>query len=68
MNRFVTGLSSTRMMCMIESASLSESGTALTGIVEQLDSCQEEIEQRLARVMDLNAVIQNNTSMLRSML
>lgn len=68
MKRFVTGLSSTRMMCKIESASLSESGTALTGIVEQLDSCQEEIEQRLARVMDLNAVIQNNTSMLRSML
>ncbi|SNT28394.1 chemotaxis protein [Antarctobacter heliothermus] len=68
MKRFVTGLSSTRMMCKIESASLSESGTALTGIVEQLDSCQEEIEQRLARVMDLNAVIQNSTSMLRSML
>ncbi|WP_323770547.1 PAS domain-containing protein [Antarctobacter sp.] len=67
MKRFVTGLSSTRMMCKIESASLSESGTALTGIVEQLDSCQEEIEERLARVMDLNAVIQNNTSMLRSM-
>ena len=68
MKRFVTGLSSTRMMCKIESASLSESGTALTGIVEQLDNCQEEIEERLARVMDLNAVIQNNTAMLRSML
>ncbi|MBY6160606.1 PAS domain-containing protein [Mameliella alba] len=68
MKRFVTGLSSTRMMCKIESASLSESGTALTGIVEQLDSCQEEIEERLARVMDLNSVIQNNTAMLRSMI
>lgn len=68
MKRYVTGLSSTRMMCKIESASLSESGTALTGIVEQLDDCQKEIEQRLARMVDLNAVIQSNSGMLRSML
>ncbi|WP_421905156.1 PAS domain-containing protein [Mameliella sp.] len=68
MKRYVTGLSSTRMMCKIESASLSESGSSLAGIVEQLDSCQQEIEDRLARVMDLNAVIQNNTALLRSMI
>ncbi|SNS81904.1 hypothetical protein [Antarctobacter heliothermus] len=68
MKRYVTGLSSTRMMCKIESASLSGSGTALTGIVEQLDECQREIEQRLARMVELNAVIQSNTGMLRSML
>ncbi|WP_417206358.1 PAS domain-containing protein [Antarctobacter sp.] len=68
MKRYVTGLSSTRMMCKIESASLSGSGTALTGIVEHLDDCQKEIEQRLARMIDLNSVIQTNTAMLRSML
>ncbi|MBN7787277.1 PAS domain-containing protein [Ponticoccus gilvus] len=67
MKRYVTGLSSTRMMCKIESAALSESGTALVGIVEQLDACQNEIEQRLARVVELNSVIQGNTSMLRSL-
>ncbi len=66
MKRYVTGLSSTRMMCKIENASLSSSGTALNGIVEQLDICQAEIEERLAKVMDLNAVVQNNTAMLRS--
>ncbi|WP_323770546.1 PAS domain-containing protein [Antarctobacter sp.] len=68
MKRYVTGLSSTRMMCKIENASLSRSGTALTGIVEHLDECQKEIEQRLARMIDLNSVIQTNTAMLRSML
>jgi len=68
MKRFVTGLSSTRMMCKIESASLPDAGTALNGIVEQLDECQSEIEKRLARIMELNAIIQSNTSMLRSML
>ncbi len=68
MKRYVTGLSSTRMMCKIESASLSRSGTALNGIVEQLDNCQDEIEARLARIEELNAVIQNNTAMLRSLM
>ncbi len=66
MKRYVTGLSSTRMMCKIESASLSNSGTALSGIVDQLDACQNEIEERLARIVELNSVIQSNTSMLRS--
>lgn len=68
MKRYVTGLSSTRMMCKIESASLSNSGTALSGIVDQLDACQNEIEQRLARIVELNSVIQGNTSMLRSLI
>ncbi|WP_167648550.1 PAS domain-containing protein [Mameliella alba] len=68
MKRYVTGLSSTRMMCKIESASLSESRKELEGIVEQLDACQKGIEQRLARMTELNAVIQTNTAMLRAML
>lgn len=68
MKRYVTGLSSTRMMCKIESAALSNSGTALAGNVEQLDHCQNEIEQRLARMVELNSVIQGNTAMLRAML
>jgi aerotaxis receptor len=67
MKRYVTGLSSTRMMCKIESATLAGSGTAMTGIVEQLDSCQNEIEERLARIVELNSVIQGNTDMLSSL-
>ncbi|WP_375259111.1 PAS domain-containing protein [Citreimonas sp.] len=67
MKRYVTGLSSTRMMCKIESAALSEQGTALGGIVEQLDACQNEIEKRLARIVELNALIQSNTAMLRAL-
>ena len=67
MKRYVTGLSSTRMMCKIESASLAESGTELAGIVDQLDDGQNEIEARLARIVELNAIIQGSTAMLRSL-
>ena len=66
MKRYVTGLSSTRMMCKIESAALSEQGTALGGIVEQLDLCQTEIEKRLSRIVELNGLVESNTSMLRA--
>lgn len=66
MKRYVTGLSSTRMMCKIESATLNQSGDSLVGIVEQLDSCQDEIEDRLAKIIELNTAIQSNTSMLRA--
>lgn len=66
MKRYVTGLSSTRMMCKIEAASLGNSDTALNGIVEQLDERQDEIERRLARVVELNTNIQGHSSMLRS--
>ncbi len=67
MKRYVTGLSSTRMMCKIESATLTGSGESLVGIVDQLDACQDEIETRLARIVELNTVIQSNTTMLRAL-
>ncbi|SNR34290.1 PAS domain-containing protein [Puniceibacterium sediminis] len=67
MKRYVTGLSSTRMMCKIESAALSETGDALGGIVDQLDACQDEIEARLTKIVELNTVIQSNTTMLRAL-
>ncbi|EPX85816.1 PAS domain-containing protein [Salipiger mucosus] len=67
MKRYVTGLSSTRMMCKIESAALNGSGDSLSGIVDQLDAGQDEIEARLARIVELNTVIQSNTAMLRAM-
>lgn len=67
MKRYVTGLSSTRMMCKIEAASLGNSDTALNGIVEQLDDRQNEIERRLAQIIELNAGIQGDSAMLRSM-
>lgn len=66
MNRYVTGLSSTRMMCKIESAALEDSGEALAGIVHQLDYCQQAIETHLARISEMNGLIQSNTAMLRA--
>ncbi|WP_230797371.1 PAS domain-containing protein [Salipiger marinus] len=67
MKRYVTGLSSTRMMCKIESAALTGTGDSLSGIVDQLDAGQDEIEARLAKIVELNTVIQSNTGMLRAM-
>ncbi len=64
MKRFVTGLSSTRMMCKIESAALGNADTALNGIVEQLDVRQNDIEARLAKVVELNSRIQGTNSIL----
>lgn len=66
MKRYVTGLSSTRMMCKIESATLEHSGEALAGIVDQLDFCQNAIETRLSRISEFNGLIQSNTAMLRA--
>ena len=66
MKRYVTGLSSTRMMCKIESAALNGSGDSLAGIVDQLDAGQDEIEERLARIVEMNTTIQSNTAMLRA--
>ncbi|WP_229673308.1 PAS domain-containing protein [Salipiger pallidus] len=66
MKRYVTGLSSTRMMCKIESATLNGSGDSLSGIVDQLDAGQDEIEARLAKIVELNTIIQSNTAMLRA--
>ena len=66
MKRYVTGLSSTRMMCKIESATLEQSGEALAGIVDQLDYCQTAIETRLSHISELNGLIQSNTAMLRA--
>ena len=69
MKRYVTGLSSTRMMCKIESAALHGAGdSSLAGIVDQLDAGQNEIEDKLARIVQLNGVIQGHSGMLRSLM
>lgn len=66
MKRYITGLSSTRMMCKIESATLPRSGETLVGIVDQLDASQDGIEERLARINELNQVVQSNSAMLKA--
>ncbi|SLN33182.1 PAS domain-containing protein [Roseisalinus antarcticus] len=66
MKRYITGLSSTRMMCKIESATLSKSGETLVGIVDQLDASQDGIEERLAKISELNHQVQAHTAMLRA--
>lgn len=58
MKRLITGLSSTRMMCKIESARLKRGGEALLGIIDQLDEFQETIERRLDQIDSLNRTVQ----------
>lgn len=50
MQRQVLGLSSTRVLCKIESARTAEAAEALSGIIEQLGTFQERISARLDRI------------------
>ena len=50
MNRHVLGLSSTRVLCKIESARLPGAGEGLADIITQLGTFQERISNRLDRI------------------
>ncbi|WP_421703617.1 PAS domain-containing protein [Aliiroseovarius sp.] len=54
MHRHVLGLSSTRVMCKIESARLPVAGEALTDIIAQLGVFQERITGQLDRIAALS--------------
>lgn len=66
MKRYVTGLNSTRMLCKIESACLDVGGQALAGIVDQLDGCQQTIEEKLAQISEMNGTIQSNVGLVQA--
>lgn len=57
MNRHVLGLSTTRVMCKIESARLTDTGDGLTDIISQLMVFQERISQQLDRIAQLSGSI-----------
>lgn len=57
MHRHVLGLSSTRVMCKIESARLPVAGEALTDIIEQLGVFQHRITSQLDRIAQLSSAI-----------
>ncbi len=57
MHRHFLGLSSTRVLCKIESARLPESGETLSDIIDQLGNFQERISQRLERIANLSTEI-----------
>jgi len=54
MHRQFLGLSSTRVLCKIESARLPESGETLSDIIDQLGVFQERISQRLDDISKLS--------------
>lgn len=64
MKRLITGLSSTRMMCKIESARLPREGEGLVGVIRQLDVFQTAIEQRLDAIDGLARRVQLNATSL----
>lgn len=54
MHRQFLGLSSTRVLCKIESARLPESGETLSDIIDQLGVFQERISRRLENITKLS--------------
>lgn len=58
MNRHIIGLSTTRVMCKIESARLPDAGDALNDIITQLMTFQERIKAQLERIGRLSNEIQ----------
>ncbi|MFS4582429.1 PAS domain-containing protein [Phaeobacter sp. C3_T13_0] len=60
MHRHFLGLSSTRVLCKIESARLPESGETLADIIDQLGVFQERISQRLERIAKLSNDIRSS--------
>lgn len=57
MHRHFLGLSSTRVLCKIESARLPESGDTLADIIDQLGVFQERISHRLEKIAKLSTEI-----------
>lgn len=57
MHRQFLGLSSTRVLCKIESARLPESGETLADIIDQLGVFQRRISERLERIEKLSGDI-----------
>lgn len=58
MHRHFLGLSSTRVLCKIESARLPTEGEALTAIIDQLGVFQKRISAQLERIVTLSTEIQ----------
>ncbi|MDF1873834.1 chemotaxis protein [Vannielia sp.] len=57
MKRMIAGLSTTRMMCKIESARLPEKNESLMAIIGQLDKFQAELENRLEKIGEITATV-----------
>ena len=64
MRRFTLGLSSTRVMCNIESARLSQGGESLNYVITQLAGFQSSVDKQLERIEELSLSIQRNAETL----
>ncbi len=60
MRRFTLGLSSTRVMCNIESARLPNGGGSLVDVIKQLEQFQNEVDEQLNRIEGFCLQIQEN--------
>lgn len=52
MRRYTLGLSSTRVMCNIESARLPSGGGSLVDVIQQLGRFQDDVEKQLSQIED----------------
>lgn len=66
MRRYTLGLSSTRVMCNIESARLPNGGGSLVDVISQLGQFQAQVEKQLDRIEDLSLQIVDHAQTLVS--
>lgn len=59
MNRHILGLSTTRVMCKIEGARLTDGRESLNDIIGELNGIQQRIRANLARIEDLSGTIRS---------
>lgn len=66
MRRYTLGLSTTRVMCNIESARLPSGGGSLVDVINQLGAFQEVLDRQLEKIEGLSHVIQDHAECLIS--
>lgn len=65
LRRHILGLSTTRVMCKIESAGLAEGGENLSGIIAHFENFQSTVEGILDEIEDANTAIISNSKMIQ---
>lgn len=68
LKRYVTALASTRILCRVESARLLSKDGGLDQMVDVLDQFQIKIEDLMEEINDLNRMVQDNATGLKTVL
>jgi len=67
LRRHILGLSTTRVMCKIESAALTEGGESLIDIIGHFERFQSKAERIIKAIEDANSIILSNARVIKAM-